>query len=209
MTTNGAAKLAGELTKSCYICGIAPRTYHSYCKFCYKVKTQKYREENRSKINHTRNLWTKQDREKNPEKYRTRDKLRYLQNIEKFKEKSLRARANRIDAAREYDRRRNKARRKKNADYYRRKTVERRNPQRTPKWANQEKIQEIIKLSLQTGLQVDHIIPLRGKNVSGLNVETNLQLLSARDNMTKWNRFNDSKYQEWRKNGEAGPYLPY
>jgi hypothetical protein len=45
---------------------------------------------------------------------------------------------------------------------------------RLPKWANLAKIKEIYAKCPQ-GLEVDHIIPLKGKNVCGLHVENNLQ----------------------------------
>lgn len=65
--------------------------------------------------------------------------------------------------------------------------------QRTPIWADKDEIKLIYKqaASLQkllgTPLHVDHIIPLQGKNVSGLHVADNLQIIGAKANMSKSN----------------------
>ena len=66
--------------------------------------------------------------------------------------------------------------------------------QRTPAWADLGAIEqfyiEAVRVSRDTGIphEVDHVIPLQGENVSGLHVETNLQILSRRENRAKQNR---------------------
>jgi hypothetical protein len=65
---------------------------------------------------------------------------------------------------------------------------------RTPAWADIEKIREIYKertkLTKETGIihHVDHIIPLKGKTVSGLHVHYNLRIITASENIRKHNK---------------------
>ncbi len=70
--------------------------------------------------------------------------------------------------------------------------------QRTPKWLTEGDLIEIKWAYLiaatktkATGVeyQVDHIVPLQGKNVSGLHVPWNLQVISKSENCKKNNRF--------------------
>lgn len=60
-----------------------------------------------------------------------------------------------------------------------------------PKWADMDKIREIY-VNRPEGCHVDHIIPLRGKLVSGLHVENNLQYLPIAENMKKHNTYHIS-----------------
>jgi excisionase family DNA binding protein len=69
-----------------------------------------------------------------------------------------------------------------------------RNLRRAP-WADPAEISAIYaearRLTAETGIEhhVDHEIPLLGTFVSGLHVETNLRVITARDNILKSNRF--------------------
>jgi len=64
----------------------------------------------------------------------------------------------------------------------------------TPAWANLEIIasfyKEAKRLTESTGVvhEVDHIVPLQGKQVSGFHVEYNLQIITKSENRKKSNR---------------------
>lgn len=59
--------------------------------------------------------------------------------------------------------------------------------QRTPAWADLKAI-EAFYIACPEGFQVDHVVPLRGRRVSGLHVLHNLQYLPKHENMAKGNR---------------------
>jgi hypothetical protein len=67
--------------------------------------------------------------------------------------------------------------------------------QAIPPWADMDAIEAIYKeaarVTAETGIphEVDHIIPLQGKSVSGLHVETNLRVITASANRSKGNKF--------------------
>jgi hypothetical protein len=88
---------------------------------------------------------------------------------------------------------------KENPAYFSQKTRYRKAKklQRTPSWLNSGhwfEMESIYKYcaalrSIGFDYEVDHIVPLQGKNVSGLHVPWNLQLLTASENASKGNRF--------------------
>lgn len=59
---------------------------------------------------------------------------------------------------------------------------------RTPKNADINAIKEFYK-NCPEGYHVDHIIPLQGKNVSGLHIISNLQYLTPEENTRKGNKY--------------------
>lgn len=72
--------------------------------------------------------------------------------------------------------------------------------QRTPKWLTSLHYSQIEmfydaaqRLTTEFGIpmDVDHIVPLQGKNVSGLHVPWNLQVITEQENANKYNRINN------------------
>lgn len=73
--------------------------------------------------------------------------------------------------------------------YERRRSLEKdiRVRQATPPWHNPAPINEFL-AACPDGHHIDHIVPLRGKNVCGLHTLSNLQYLPARENLEKSNK---------------------
>ncbi len=142
----------------------------SICKECNRSNCKAYRAKNLIKVMKKQSEWRKnntgygkQYRQKNLEKIKERDRAWIENNRAKFN--AIRAKQRAI----------------KN--------------QRLPKWADLKKIfliyYEAKAIEKKTGIpqHVDHVIPLKGKYVSGLHVHNNLQVLTAEENLTKRNYY--------------------
>jgi hypothetical protein len=60
--------------------------------------------------------------------------------------------------------------------------------QATPSWVDKEELKRFWE-NRPDGHHVDHIVPIKGKEVCGLNVPWNLQYLPSQDNLKKSNKF--------------------
>jgi len=120
-------------------------------------------------------------------------------NPEKVREQVRRHRLKYLEEKRQYDRQRAK----NNPEYFASKTAKRRavTTSRTPSWLSEDElwmIEEAYVLAKMredaTGIKwhVDHIVPLKGKTVSGLHVPWNLQVIPATDNIKKGNKYDPS-----------------
>ena len=70
--------------------------------------------------------------------------------------------------------------------------------QRTPVWADMDAIAAVY-AACPNGMAIDHVIPLRGKTVSGLHIASNLQYLTKAANSAKGNKYDPNTYPEQRQ----------
>ena len=161
--------------------GLAP-----YCKTCSKSLSRQYHENNKEKAKASLRASyhkNKEAREAYRAKYRA-DPAK--QAIEKASKK-LYGEANR-EKINEYNAyyRSTQAGRKIRLHHQNLRTE--RIERATPPWADLEAIKEFYK-NCPEGCEVDHIIPLQGKNVCGLHILENLQYLSITENRRKSNKY--------------------
>lgn len=169
----------------------------SDCKKCAADSSRLYRKKNPQKIVD----YNKKYREENPEKVKELKKNWYYKDPSKTKERNRGYYLDNIEYKQKYASEYNKTEVHKNCiKKYRKKpetkkksVIRTRNRRlaklkRTPVWADLKAIQDFY-MNCPKGMQVDHIIPLRGKIVSGFHIVENLQYLTPYQNNKKGNRF--------------------
>jgi hypothetical protein len=127
-------------------------------------------------------------------------KIRYDANPKEMNLKNTLRRNAKVEEYRERDRKYSKVHRTEKYVHNskRRKGVE----MATPKWADLEEMARIYKLSeslsKNTNIKhnVDHIIPLKHKLVCGLNIPSNMRVITQKENFQKGNKFSQDEYEQ-------------
>lgn len=162
------------------------------CKSCERTASLEYEEANREKRRKEKRDFYQVNLEK--ELQRKRDF--YAANMDKEKARAAAWR----EANREYLREKDRKHAKDNPAYFVYKTQKRHTAKlkRTPPWLTEEQLKLILveyelaawcSSVMGEKYNVDHIVPLQGKTVSGLHVPWNLRVIPAKDNFKKGNRF--------------------
>lgn len=168
----------------CVFCQANFKSNNARKKYCNnKCRQDSYVERNRSKIVARNAKW----REENRERYREVVLQSYHRNKDNYSQSMQQYRENNREKYRILNKRYRKT---ENGRKLHNATEGKRRAQKlsaTPKWADMDKIKQIYK-NCPEGHHVDHIVPLQGKNVCGLHIESNLQYLPAEENIKKGNK---------------------
>ena len=154
-----------------------------------KWNSKKWRAKNREKVKEQNKAYREKDSSKLAQKEYQQEYAKNNDRSEYQKKYRSENRQALSDKKREYNERHPELKRANSARYRTFKM------QRSPSWADQERINEIYesakKAADETGIphHVDHVIPLQGKNVSGLHHQDNLLIVPGAENLSKGNRF--------------------
>lgn len=139
--------------------------YQSKCRKCCKL----HRKENKDRISKVNKTWRAVNKDRHKEltdTWRDSNKEEYTRYQREWRENNRGRRASYI------------------AKYRAQKL------KATPEWLSDEQELEIKRIygNCPIDCHVDHIVPLQSNNVCGLHVPWNLQILEAKDNLSKGNR---------------------
>ena len=181
-------------SNECTLCKkLRSKLYYKDNKVKIKVKNKLYREDNKEKLKN----YNKEYREDNKEKLKNYNKEYYINNKEKI------AIHNHVYYEENKDKvsLQRKVYYKNNRELFYVHNAKRRAAKlnRTPSWSSEDDQLKIKDLYTQAksleklhGVKyhVDHIIPLQGELVSGLHILSNLQVITAEENLSKGNTYN-------------------
>ena len=161
------------------------------CPECKKINKREYYKKTREITIKRAKNWKENNRKRVNELARKKRNQNLKTEREKCKNRNIKWR----EKNREKTRKSCKKWREKNPDKIREKTLQKYTQTRRaiPSWADKTKIQNIYKKALylsrknKTKYHVDHIYPLRSNWLCGLHVETNLQIITAKENLKKSN----------------------
>lgn len=172
-----------------YVVKTDPPSLRGPCKECVKSQTKAWYEKNKDMRKITISAW----QAANAEKMAADRKAWAKANPQCVRNATRKWKANNRPTINEYKR----SYRHKNPAAVAKHEMARRTAERQAyvSWADQSLIRDIYSLariaSKCTGIrfEVDHIIPLRGRTVSGLHVENNLTIVTRSENAQKSNKF--------------------
>lgn len=187
------------------------RSTTGFCRRC-KDCLKEYNSRNKEKfLKCNRELYKKRKenkefierRKEESKRYREKYKEKLKGQHKKYLEKARLRTKKYVEENKDIVRKKASIRQKNNRGYYNAIGAKRRAAQlqATPSWLSKQQLIEIKmiyieaqKLTKNTGIvhHVDHIIPLLGKNVRGLHVPWNLQILTAEENKKKTNKVIDN-----------------
>lgn len=183
-----------------------------YCTPCGRSKNRASAKKHVAKRNTQQQVWRKGNpdkakqhqaryRDKNQEQIRATDRAWLDANPDRRMQVCATYRLNNVDKEREY----RKAYHANNPGLRRARLAQYRSAlvRATPMWfcENDKKLfkqfcekAELLRRDAGEVWHVDHVIPLQGKSVCGLHISGNWQLLPARENLSKGNKFNGDTY---------------
>lgn len=157
-------------------------------------RTSDYQKTHRKQASESAKRFYKKDYNLNKQKYKEKGRKSYLRNKKKHSESTRKYYVKNKDKIKEYSKNYAKQNSYKINAYSKKRKADK--IHQTPKWLTKDHLKEMenfYKKAKEMSIngvkyEVDHIIPLRGKEVRGLHVPWNLQILTKQENNKKRNK---------------------